>query len=186
MSKRAYDHFVIDTIASVSYNGNNRLSHLYASLAQSGEHYTVTVEVRGSKPLRGAKTMKLFNCKFCNKENKVRYSGSDKSIFCDKECAQNSRVREKMDIEPSLRTAKSYMKRFVEYKCAGLGEPCGIHEWNGKPLVLQLDHIDGDNKNHRKDNLRWLCPNCHTQTTTWGSKNVSPEGKKRILEALKR
>jgi len=47
---------------------------------------------------------------------------------------------------------------------------CGISDWLGAPLSLQLDHIDGNNKNNRRDNLRCLCPNCHTQTPTWGSK----------------
>lgn len=41
-------------------------------------------------------------------------------------------------------------------------------EWNSKPLTLQLDHINGDSRDHRLENLRLLCPNCHTQTDTWG------------------
>jgi hypothetical protein len=44
-------------------------------------------------------------------------------------------------------------------------------EWNGRPLTLQLDHINGDNMDNRIDNLQILCPNCHTQTTTYGNKN---------------
>lgn len=49
---------------------------------------------------------------------------------------------------------------------------CGIGDtWNGKPITLQLDHVDGDSHNHKKENLRILCPNCHTQTITWGRKN---------------
>lgn len=39
--------------------------------------------------------------------------------------------------------------------------------WNGKRLVLQLDHKDGDRYNNVLDNLRLLCPNCHTQTPTF-------------------
>lgn len=51
---------------------------------------------------------------------------------------------------------------------------CGITEWLGKSIVLELDHIDGDNKNNVRDNLRALCPNCHSQTPTWrGRKNAS-------------
>ena len=42
--------------------------------------------------------------------------------------------------------------------------------WNGKPLVLQLDHINGINNDNRPENLRLLCPNCHTQTDTFAGK----------------
>lgn len=49
---------------------------------------------------------------------------------------------------------------------------CGIgNEWNGKPLTLQLDHINGDHSDNRLENLRILCPNCHSQTSTWGMKS---------------
>lgn len=41
----------------------------------------------------------------------------------------------------------------------------------GKELVLPIDHIDGNAKNNLENNLRFLCPNCHTQTETWGFKN---------------
>lgn len=43
--------------------------------------------------------------------------------------------------------------------------------WNGLPLVLQLDHINGVNNDHRIENLRILCPNCHTQTETYAGKS---------------
>lgn len=50
-------------------------------------------------------------------------------------------------------------------------ECCGINEWNGKPLSLHLDHIDGNTYNHSLSNLRLLCPNCHSQTETYCGKN---------------
>lgn len=50
---------------------------------------------------------------------------------------------------------------------------CGIKPtWNGKVLVLVLDHINGVRNDHRFSNLRLLCPNCNSQTETFCGKNV--------------
>lgn len=56
----------------------------------------------------------------------------------------------------------------LEYKCAICGN---TGEWNGQKLILQLDHINGNHMDHRLSNLRFLCPNCHSQTTTFSGKN---------------
>lgn len=55
----------------------------------------------------------------------------------------------------------------IPYKCA----ICGCTEWQGKTLSLELDHINGVNNDNRLENLRFLCPNCHSQTSTYGSRN---------------
>lgn len=48
-------------------------------------------------------------------------------------------------------------------------EECNqLPEWNGKKLVLQLDHVNGNNRDNRIENVKILCPNCHTQTATFG------------------
>lgn len=55
----------------------------------------------------------------------------------------------------------------IPYKC----DICGIDKWRGKQISLELDHINGINNDNRIENLRFLCPNCHSQTSTYGSKN---------------
>ena len=60
-------------------------------------------------------------------------------------------------------------ENLLQYKCLCCGNE-GDH--NNKPLVLQLDHINGVNNDHRLKNLRFLCPNCHTQQDTYAAKNI--------------
>ena len=56
-----------------------------------------------------------------------------------------------------------------ENKC----EICGISEWQGKPIVCQLHHIDGNHSNNNLSNLQILCPNCHSQTDNYcGQANI--------------
>lgn len=56
----------------------------------------------------------------------------------------------------------------LPFKCS----ECNLGNiWNGKRLVLQLDHIDGIHTNNKISNLRWMCPNCHSQTVTFCGKH---------------
>lgn len=58
-------------------------------------------------------------------------------------------------------------KKLLEYKCF----ECGNNgEWNNKNLSLHLDHINGINNDNKLENLRFLCPNCHSQTETYAGK----------------
>lgn len=59
-------------------------------------------------------------------------------------------------------------ERGVAYEC-GI---CGTGEvWRGKRLVLEIDHVNGDRRDNRLGNLRFLCPNCHAATETWCGRN---------------
>jgi len=53
----------------------------------------------------------------------------------------------------------------------GICERCGISQWLGKPLSLALHHVNGDRLDNRLQNLQLLCPNCHSQTDTFGGRN---------------
>jgi 5-methylcytosine-specific restriction endonuclease McrA len=81
-----------------------------------------------------------------------------------------------MPIERLLRTSSS--RRSVKMRLLNAGilsnvcSACGLREWENKPLSMQLDHINGVKDDHRLENLRMLCPNCHSQTETYGGRNM--------------
>lgn len=64
---------------------------------------------------------------------------------------------------------KIIKEKLIEYKCM----KCGlINEWNGEKLSLQLEHKNGIDNDNRLDNLCFLCPNCHSQTSTFSGKSL--------------
>lgn len=74
-----------------------------------------------------------------------------------------------------------------EYKCLH----CGLDEWMGLRITLELDHVDGNRYNNVRSNLRCLCPNCHSITDTWKvgkieGKNIRKCSDKEIIAAFKK
>lgn len=83
-----------------------------------------------------------------------------------------------LKVDPTI--ARTSLKKYLErnntipYVCAMCGN---TGEWQGYPLTLELDHINGVNFDHRKENLRYLCPNCHAVTETYCGKGCTKEHK---------
>lgn len=108
-----------------------------------------------------------------------------KKSGCTKKYSFNEVFKKNNNISPY--TVREHFKKLTKdsYNCAicGLGP-----EWNGKPLVLTMDHIDGNHNNNEFSNLRWLCPNCDRQTETYSGKNkirirkaYSPEKRRKCI-----
>ena len=57
-------------------------------------------------------------------------------------------------------------------------EHCGLSEWQGNPIPLELHHINGDNRDNRLDNLTLLCPNCHALTESYRGRNKAAGAEK--------
>lgn len=86
------------------------------------------------------------------------------------------------DEKTSFSSAKTKILKTREYKC----EYCGISKWMNKKIILQFHHIDGNRDNNDESNLLLLCPNCHSLTDNWCSKNrTSHVSDEDFLKAIK-
>lgn len=73
-------------------------------------------------------------------------------------------ANEKVFVKDSIHSRSLVKSRIIKYRLLDYEcNICELTEWNGKRLVLVLDHINGINNDHRLQNLRFLCPNCHSQ-----------------------
>lgn len=142
----------------------------------------------------------MFDCKFCDRvfdsqlavygHKKIHASsiGSYICINCGKKkpktsavigkyCSTVCRVEFQWEnetksriMEGRVKSKSPSMKRFLierdGYECS----ECGVSDWRGEELSLDIDHVDGNSVNNMPDNLRFLCPNCHRITKTWGNK----------------
>jgi predicted RNA-binding Zn-ribbon protein involved in translation (DUF1610 family) len=111
--------------------------------------------------------------------------------YCSNRCQANHRYQQDVDrwlngisdgMKAGIRLGNSirrWLLEQAEYKCSecGWNKP---HPATGRP-PLEIDHIDGNAENCRRDNLRVLCPNCHALTPTWKALNKGKASKQRLM-----
>lgn len=122
--------------------------------------------------------MNTYSCLNCGKETTFSYSKMNKfcSIDCQGKHKRTARINEwlngkqfntKLPLPAWIKDKDGYLARTHGYKCS----ICKIEDWNGSPIVLEGDHIDGNYNNVVPSNLRLVCPNCHSQTNNFKGKN---------------
>ena len=104
-------------------------------------------------------------CLCCNKQQDL----SQNKYFCDNKCKvlfKEKQINENVFLG-SIATIRKYIFKIRDRHC----EICKLSLWLENPIPLQMDHMDGNPINNKLDNLRLLCPNCHSTTPTFGIKN---------------
>lgn len=135
---------------------------------------------------------KKFNCQHCGIEfNFKGYSSNHK--FCSLPCSYAFQAAKKQSSHDQryndwllgkdlgVKNPRKLIRDFVikrdGYRC----QCCGIDSWNNGPITLWCDHIDGDATNNHPSNFRLICPNCDSQSETFGAKNYGKGRKSRGL-----
>lgn len=125
-----------------------------------------------------------YNCIECGTEAKFRTSKLN--LYCSQSCQleyqYKARIKEWLNEDKDWTgQIPNWVKRCLAEKFGKKCSVCSITEYNGLPIVLECDHIDGNHTNNSITNLRLICPNCHSQTITYKNKN---KGNGRTLRRL--
>lgn len=131
---------------------------------QSHSYREVSQKLGYSHTCSGA-TIKNIQARIKKLEISIAHFGSSKNIIRNED---NVFIKDSTAAQRTLRDY--YIKgNYTPYKCSICSqEPV----WNGQPLTLILDHINGINNDDRLENLRWVCPNCNQQLETTGFKKM--------------
>lgn len=174
--RRKIRHFGIDTGHFIGRTPRKYTREVVAKAVKNSKSATDVVRVLGGRSTTGStittiwKYIKLYNIDAGHftrpgdyfKARHTRRTASEILVLSPPNVAK----------EKSYILRRALLEIGMEYKCSNLG--CIVVDlWNSVSITLEIDHINGNNVDNRRENLRFLCPNCHSQAST------STHGKKR-------
>jgi hypothetical protein len=132
----------------------------------------------------------VYVCRYCTSNFKFK-GYSDNHVFCSSKCMYDEKAKHKEDLanrryqdwlagkDLGVKNPRKMIREFLikrdGYKC----KCCGIDKWNSKDITLWTDHIDGNATNNHPSNFQLVCPNCDSQSDTFGAKNYG-KGRKSL------
>lgn len=140
---------VVDVLIKLGFDGYN--GNYKTVLKRIEKEEFCTIKLKENRRLAQS-----IHCK-----NAIAKKQSDKYVFCENSNYSRKNLKKRI-----------LENKILQYKCVECGNQ-GLH--NNKLLVLQLDHKNGINNDNRIENLRFICPNCHTQTATYAGKRLKKE-----------
>ena len=148
MSKALVDRYTIEELTQL-VNSSSTMKELLINLG-----YKTTT---GNNNKTVKTRLEKNNISIAHFSHQTPIERNSDNVFCLNSTASQATLR------------RWYLKVIPETECAICGQEAF---WNKQPLVLTLDHINGQNKDNRLENLRWICPNCDRQLSTFAGKNL--------------
>ena len=164
MRQRKYTKEFLEPFVKTSTNYSELLRNIGINIS-GGCHRLITMRIQEY----GIDTSHFTGCgwsrgKTKNSDIRVKKQGlkiriPDEKVFCENSGYNPSKLYE----------------RLLEFGWKNECSDCKIMKWKEKDIRFHVDHINGNHSDHRIENLRFLCPNCHQQTETWGRRKSTTE-----------
>lgn len=127
---------------------------------------TGVLKVKKEKLIRLSRERKCIGCEVITYNKK----------FCNRACEINfkkgiSKEKLKISFENGTLKYRSQIHTILVERDGNKCSGCGISDWRGKGIRLWVDHIDGNATNNNPNNFRLICPNCDSQSSTFGARN---------------
>jgi len=120
------------------------------------------------------------NTKFCSRSCSAKFNNTLRTSRIKIPKLTQFEVKEQLFVTGSI-SHRPMIRKLLSKQRGYMCEVCSLTSWQDQPITLIVDHIDGDASNNFPENMRLLCPNCNSQTSTFGGRNKGRGRKSRGL-----